>query len=228
VPAWLKELTSVTLPQYDRKVNNVVLLNEEHTVIAESGRLTTTTRTAIKFLTRQGGDVRFLEQYDTASGKVRDFRAWVIPPSGKVRKFGKDEILDVACAENDVYNECRMRMVSGKRDAEPGAIFAYEGVVEHQLYSNQLQFHFQDSMPVRLTRFMVTPPPGWELKSASFNGAPKASAPSGGTYTWQMENLAAIEREEASPSLLTLAPWTGVNVLGRQRIALRGLNWRSS
>src|SRR5258705_209170 len=73
---------------------------------------------------------------------------------------------------------------------------------------------------VRLTRFMVTPPAGWELKSASFNGAPKESGPSGGTYTWQMENLAAIEREDASPSLLTLAPWTGVNVLGRQRIAL--------
>jgi len=30
-PAWLKDLTAVQLPQYDAKVNTVVLLNEEHT-----------------------------------------------------------------------------------------------------------------------------------------------------------------------------------------------------
>ena len=41
----------------------------------------------------------------------------MIAPSGKVKKYGKEEILDVACAENDVYNECRRRMVSGKRAA---------------------------------------------------------------------------------------------------------------
>ena len=90
---------------------------EEQTVVADSGKLTTTTRTALKFLTRVGADAAFIEQYDSASGKVRDFRAWMIPASGKVKKYGKDEIVDVACAENDVYNECRRRVVSGKRDA---------------------------------------------------------------------------------------------------------------
>ena len=44
-------------------------------------------------------------------------------------------------------------------------------------------------MPVKLARFQVTAPSGFELKSFSFNGAPKGPASVARTYTWQMENL---------------------------------------
>jgi len=213
-PAWLRDLSSVSLPSYEAKVTMVVLLDEERTTVGDSGKLTTTTRTALKILARQGVDPIFLEQYDTQSGKIRDFKAWMISPSGKVKKYGKEEIIELACAENDVYNQCRERMVSGKRDVEAGAVFGYESVVEHQAFGNQLSFHFQDSMPVRLARFEVTVPSGWEVKTTSFNGAPKETALSGGTYSWQMENLPALERETASPSFRTVAPWVGVNLLG--------------
>jgi hypothetical protein len=214
VPPWLKDLAGATVPQYGPKVNTVVLLNEEHTSILDSGRLTTTTRSAIKILNRAGADVAFLEQYDTSGDKVRDFRAWMIAPSGKVKKYGKDEIVDVACAENDVYNECRRRVVLGKRDAEPGALFGYESTVERQSFSNQLMFHFQDESPVRMARFMITAPNGWEVKSSSFNGAPPEAAASAGTYTWQMADLSPLEHEVDSPSFLSLVPWVGVNLLG--------------
>jgi hypothetical protein len=213
-PPWLRDLARVQLPQFDAKVNTVVLLNEEHTTVAESGKLSTTTRTALKILARQGVEVAFYDQYYTGSGKVRDFRAWMISPSGKVKKYGKEEIVDVACVDNDVYNECRRRMVSGKRDAEAGAVFGYESVVEYQSFSNQLSFHFQDSSPVQLARLLVTVPAGWEVKTSSFNGAPREPAPAGTTYTWQMENLPELKSESASPSFLTLAPWVGVNLLG--------------
>src|SRR5438552_2549160 len=83
-PGWLKELTSVTLPAYPAKVNTVVLFNEEHTAADASGKLTTTTRTAMKILNRQGSRIIFFDTYDAPSGKVRDFRAWMIPPTGKV------------------------------------------------------------------------------------------------------------------------------------------------
>lgn len=212
-PAWVKDLSGVTLPAYPAKVNSVVLLNEEHHTAAENGRLVTNTRTAIKVLTLQGRDVLFYDDYDTHSGKVRDFRAWMIAPGGKVKKYGKDEIVDVACAENDVYNECRKRVVSGKRDAEVGSIFAYESTIEYESFANEIHFHFQDSSPVRTARLVVTMPAAWEIKSASFNGAPAETPPAGGVYTWQMENLPALEREPASPSFLTLAPWVGATFL---------------
>ncbi|HEV2689814.1 MAG TPA: DUF3857 domain-containing protein [Bryobacteraceae bacterium] len=213
-PPWLRELTTVTLPQYEAKVNSVVLFDEEHTTVGDSGKLTTTTRRALKFLNRQGVEPIFAEQYDTASGKVRDFRAWMIAPSGKVKKYGKEEILDIACTENDVYNQCRVRMVSGKRDVEVGAVFGYEATVDQQSFSNQLMYHFQESSPVRMARFEVAVPSGWEVTTASFNGAPREAVAAGGAYSWQMENLPAIERESASPSYRSLAPWVGVGLLG--------------
>jgi hypothetical protein len=213
-PPWLRDLAAVNLPAYGPKVNTVVLFDEEHVTVGESGKLTTTTRTAIKILSRQGADLRFFEEYDTRTSKVHDFKAWMIAPSGKIKKYGKEEIVDVACAENDVYNECRRKVVSGKRDAEAGAVFAYESTVERQSFSNQEEFHFQDSSPVRLARFVVTTPAGWQIKSTSFNGAPSAKGPDGGTYMWQMEDLPPLEREIAAPSVLTLAPWVGVNLLG--------------
>src|SRR5262245_40387410 len=79
-PGWLKDLISTQVPQYPAKVNSVVLLDEEHTTAADSGRLTTITRTAIKILNRQGGDIRFYDEYDSRSGKVREFRAWMVAP----------------------------------------------------------------------------------------------------------------------------------------------------
>jgi len=218
-PGWLKDLTHSTVPQYGPKVNTVVLLNEENTVVGESGKITTTSRAAIKILARQGVDVVFSEQYETNGGKVRDFHAWMIAPSGKVKKYGREEILDVACATNDVYNECRLKLVSGKADAEPGAVFGYEATVEEQSFAQQLYFHFQDSAPVLLARFVVTVPAGWEIKPTSLNGAPKEAASSGGTFTWQMENLPAIEREPAAPSFLSIVPWVGVNLMGPQNHA---------
>lgn len=216
-PAWVHEAAAAKLPQYPAKVKTVVLLNEEQTTISDAGKFVTTTRSAVKILARQGVDVRFYEQYDSGGGKVKDFRAWMIAASGKVKKYGKDEILDVACAENDVYNECRRRLVSGKRDVEAGAVFAYEATVERLSFSNQVLFHFQDSSPVIMARFVLTTPAGWELKPVAFNGAPPKPQSAGDSHTWQMENLPALEPEPSSPSLLTVAPWIGVNLLAPGR-----------
>jgi hypothetical protein len=212
LPPWLKGLPSVSVPSYPAKVNSVVLFNEESTTALDSGRLSTITRTAIKMLNRQGGDVLFYDEYDSNSGKVRDFRAWMISPSGKVKKFDKSEIVDVACVDNDVYNECRRRAVSGKNDAEAGAVFAYESVIEYESFSNQIRFRFQDSTPVLHSKLTVSLPQGWEVRSRSFNGAPSEASRSGSSYSWQMENLAQLEPETASPSVLSLVPWVGVSL----------------
>ena len=216
-PAWLKDLANVTTGTYPAKVNAVMLLNEETNVADGAGKITRTTREAVRYIARQA-DIRFYEHYDTDGGKIRDFRAWTISPSGKVKRYGKDEILDLACSPNDVYNQCRMRVVSGKADAEVGAIFGYEAVVEERLFSNQLQFHFQHGLPVKHAKFSVTVPAGSEIKSIEFNGAPKETANGSGTFTWQMENLPAVEPEIASPSSKTIVPWVGVTLLGGLRV----------
>ncbi len=46
-------------------------------------------------------------------GKVKEFRAWLIRPGGESKSYGKDETVDVAADLNDVYNEYRVKRISG-------------------------------------------------------------------------------------------------------------------
>ncbi len=44
-PQWLRDLAALNLPAYGSKVNTVVLFDEEHVTVGESGKLTTTLKT---------------------------------------------------------------------------------------------------------------------------------------------------------------------------------------
>ena len=110
VPAWLRQAAaSNTASRYEKIVPAVVLLSERDVRVEEDGKITTTERLAVRILTNEGraaavGSVGYV----TDTGKVRDMRAWVLRPSGAVKKFSKDEVLDLAAAPNDVFNEVRV------------------------------------------------------------------------------------------------------------------------
>ena len=105
-PAWVRDAAGITLPKFDARVPAVVLLNEQHVVVDPSGQRTS--RRAVRILST-GGPLRPRgpQVYVTGTGKVREMRGWMIPPSGETRRYGKDKIADVGLVENDVYNDYR-------------------------------------------------------------------------------------------------------------------------
>lgn len=205
-PGWLRDLSTLkTSSAYPSKTSAVVLLDEMNLTIEENGKVVTTERRAIRILTREGrkearGEVIYLK----GSGNVREMHAWVIRPSGDVKKFGKERILDVTAAPNDVYNEVRAREVTGEDDTDPGAIFAYEAVSEQQSVFSQFEYNFQEFLPVITARLTMTLPSGWLPKAVTFNGDVPMQT-SGSTFTWECHDLKAIEHEPASPSVTALA-----------------------
>src|ERR1700742_1932586 len=91
-PAWLKQAAALTPPTYEKDVPGVVLWNDSHLSVDEDGRVVETTDYAIKILTREGRALaRAVAGYETDSGKVKEIRAWLIRPSGEVKKYSKDE-----------------------------------------------------------------------------------------------------------------------------------------
>jgi hypothetical protein len=165
-PAWLREFSTTKAPAYETKVPAVVLLDEESVTVDDSGRVTTTNRKAIRILTKEGRKEAVAHQvYIMSTGKVRDLRAWLIRPSGEVKKYGKNEVADVALAPNDVYNEVRVRALVASNDVDPGAVFGYEAVSEDRSVFTQFEFSFQRRLPSLLSRFALTLPAA---------GAPKA------------------------------------------------------
>ena len=142
--------------------------DESRVTVNEDGRVMMTNYHAVKILTREGRALaRAIEGYETDSGKVREMRAWLIRPSGEVKKYGKDETLDVADVDNDVYNEARSKIISAKDAAEPGAVFGYEASSEYRAPFNQLVWGFQERLPVVQSRLTVTLPAGWRADSCT-------------------------------------------------------------
>jgi hypothetical protein len=206
VPAWLRQVAGATLPSYGKEVSAVVLWDESRVTVDEDGRVIKNNFKAIKILTREGrGEATAHALYLTDGGKVREMRAWLIRPSGEVKKYGKDETADIALVDNDIYNEARMRLISAKSDAEPGAIFGYEAVTEERSVFTQFDWFFQEQMPVLLSRIAVTLPKGWRAEGVTFNHAKVEPTVNGSTYTWEMRDLPYIEDEPMSPPITNLA-----------------------
>ena len=163
VPAWLKTAAAASAPAYDKKVKAVVLHHERSVAVGEDGRVVTTTTYAVRILAREGRDEAHAHAlYNTDGGKVRELKAWLIRPSGEVKKYGKDETLDVALNAEDVYDEARLRVISARDEAEaPGTVFGYQSVTEERTVFSQDGWDFQDDLPALLARYTVALPAGW-------------------------------------------------------------------
>lgn len=211
-PAWLKQAVSVSTPTYKKNVPAVVLLDESKVSIDEDGRVVTTNYYAMKILTREGraGAVA-TEIYNTDSGKVREMRAWVIRPSGEVKKYGKNDAVDMAIVDNDIYNEARKMFISARDEVEPGAIFGYEATTEERSVFTQFDWYFQNGLPCLLSRLTLTLPKEWRADSVTFNHSKIEPLVNGSIYSWEMRDLPFIEDEPLSPPVTNIAPRLAVS-----------------
>jgi transglutaminase-like putative cysteine protease len=212
LPPWLRSAASSAAPSYARTVPAVVLLSERNIKVDEDGKVTTTERRAIKLLTNEGrGEAVAVVPYLTDTGSVRELRAWIIRPAGAVKKLGKDEVLDMAAAPNDVFNEVRIRVISGRDDAEAGAVFGYEWTTEDRSLFTQFDWQFQDRLPTAISRVTITLPGGWRADGVTLNHARIEPTATGSSYSWELRDLPYIEEEPASPRVTTLAPRLAVS-----------------
>jgi hypothetical protein len=212
-PAWLKQAAAMQVPVYDKKVNAVVLVNEEQKIVEEDGRMTTITRRVVRILTRAGREEATAQaSYTTDTEKIKEMRAWLIRPTGELRRYDKKETLDVTLAENDVYNESRLKVINAKEDAEAGSVFGYEAVKEGRSFFSQFPWRFQTDLPTLSSRFTVAMPEGWRAESITFNHPKIEPVVTGSNYSWELRNLPFIEEEPAAPRLTNIAPRLAVSI----------------
>jgi hypothetical protein len=211
-PAWLQQAAAQQAPAYDKDVPAVVLLDESAMTVGEDGRITTTKTYAVRILTREGRDEAVAHEfYMTDSGKVKEMKAWLIRAGGEVKRYGKDQTLDVADASNDVYDESRFKVIDASKDADAGMVFGYQTVTESHSFFSQSLWYFQENLPVLQSRYQLTLPLGWTASSVTFNHAKIDPTAAGSTYTWELRNLPFIETEPSSPSVSNLAPRVAIN-----------------
>jgi transglutaminase-like putative cysteine protease len=211
-PAWLQQAAAASAPAYEKDVPAVVLLNDQKVTVGDDGRVITTRTYAVRVLTREGRDFAFAREiYETDTGKVREIRAWLLRPAGPVKNYGKDETVDVALTNDDVYNEYRVKAISAKDEATVGSVFGYEIVSEDRSIFSQYRWEFQERIPSLLSRFTLSLPNGWRATSVTFNHDKIQPKVEGSSYIWELRDSPPIEPEPMSPALSNLAPRIAVS-----------------
>jgi transglutaminase-like putative cysteine protease len=207
VPGWLREASTRKVPEYGAKVPAVVLLDEAHAIVDETGRVTTSRRYAVRILSLEGrNEAQASFIYLLGSAKVREMRAWLISPSGELLKLGKETEYDRAYSANDLYNDIRQRGCNAHAKADPGSVFGYESAIEERPPFAQFVWRFQWRLPVLVSRYVLTLPIGWRFDAFVYNHPEVAPIADGSTSTWDVRNLPFIEPEPSGPHLDSLAP----------------------
>ena len=204
-PEWARQLAAQAVPAFPARTTRVVLLREENVTVEAGGRHIMRERGAIRSLRNGAENMRAFRSYNAKTGKIRDFQAWMIPPSGKPSYYGKSQIVDVALSQNEAYSENRGQGIDGGR-ALPDSVFAFEVTEEEKSIFTQYQFWLQEDAPVLLSRLNLTLPPGWEVTGKVLGRENSLPRVSGNNYAWEFRDLPAIEREDYAPAFLEMAP----------------------
>ena len=204
-PAWLRQAANLTIPTYDKDVTAVVLVDDGTISVSDDGRTVKVYNFAVRILRRDGrGYAQARVGYVPESGKVKELRAWLIHGDGEVKRYGKDETLDLAGTPNDVYDEYRFKRITAGSEADAGMVFGYTYTTEDRTVFSQDDWAFQSAIPAISSRYTLVLPSGWRAEAVTFNHPKVEPKISGTTYTWELTNLDPVPREPLSPSLTNL------------------------
>lgn len=211
-PAWVQQAASIKVPAYEKDVPAVVLLSDLTTSVSSDGKSNEVLNLAVRILRREGRDYAYGSVgYNPESSKVKEFRAWLIRANGETKRYGKDDIIDVAADLNDVYNEYRYKRIDGEDDADAGAVFAFSYTLEDRSIFTQAEWNFQRFLPVINARFNLNLPEGWRAEALTFNHPQIEPKVAGARYTWELSNLPPVPFEPMSPKLTHLVPRLAVS-----------------
>jgi transglutaminase-like putative cysteine protease len=204
-PAWLRQAANLTIPTYDKDVTAVVLVDDGTISVGDDGRIVKVYNFAVRILRRDGrGYAQARVGYVPESGKVKELRAWLIRGDGEVKRYGKDETVDLAGTPNDIYDEYRFKRITAGSEADAGTVFGYTYTTEDRTVFSQDDWVFQSAIPAVSSRYTLVLPSGWRAEAVTFNHPRVEPKVSGTTYTWELTNLDPVPREPLSPSLTNL------------------------
>ncbi len=212
VPLIAKEL-GVGLDQVKAAV---VLLDEGVVRVERDGAFATRTRFALRVVNSDGRKHALARvPYLLGSSEVKSLKAWLIQPSGEVSAYAKRNTTDAAIHTSalELYGEQRLKLISARDDARPGAVFGFEAEITEKTILTQRLWRFQDRLPVERSSFSIQLPPGWKLEAHVFNHEPVAPVVQGGSQTWTLTGMAAITPEPMGPPPDALVPWLAVDLL---------------
>jgi hypothetical protein len=201
-PSWLREAAGATVGPYPDDTPGVTLLDEQITTIDDKGEVRTLYRKAYRILRTSG---RYLGKafvpFDDET-KISNFKAWCIPAKGADYEVkDKDGIEVKPYSAGTLYDSNRVRIIEIP-ESEPGSVVGFEYEQKARPYVMQDIWGFQENIPVKVSRYILNLPAGWEVETTWRNHPVKEPVISGRQYRWELTDVPALKTEERNvPSL---------------------------
>jgi predicted transglutaminase-like cysteine proteinase len=220
-PDWLRALSTEPLPSYPAETDHVILLTEMNTVINEKGEMKTFYRVAYKILNTKGREHDHVAVFFDPDTPVSGLKAWAIPAAGEAFEAKEKDALETSMTGSEMYSDRRMKYLHVPF-SEPGTVIGYE--YEQVRRSDVLQdvWDFQEKVPVRTARYMLTLPKGWEFQERWTNWTKVAGAASDLRTIWELRDLPAVKDEPSMPAWKAVAGRMAISVIsGRPELKSR-------
>ncbi|MGD0920566.1 MAG: DUF3857 and transglutaminase domain-containing protein [Terriglobia bacterium] len=205
VPDWLRAAARAPLPSYPNDTKAVVLLNEHVTTVKDNGEIETSYRHAYKILRPEGREYGTIGVYFDPETRLTYLKAWSISARGDEYEVKEKDAVETGAFGAALYDDTRHKVVRIPA-AEAGSVVGYEYVQKRRPKVLQDTWYVQDEIPVRRARYVLRLPKGWEFQSVWLNHAEQKPEPAGESqWTWELENLPAVEQEPSMPAWQALA-----------------------
>jgi hypothetical protein len=215
-PDWMRAQVGAALPPHEETDNAVVMYSETVLTVLPNGDMKRLYRVAYKILRPGGEQLGAVRVHYDPQSKITFMRAWSIPGAGK-----EFEVKERDALETSLFGVLNGELVSDLRTkvlqipaAIPGSIVGYEVEQELRPYMRVDEWRFQDTLPVRETRYAVHLPNGWSHRATWLNHADQQPVAVGtGKWQWTLSNLKPVRIEKAMPSLRGVAGSMMISVL---------------
>ena len=212
VPDWLRSLAADPLPSYPSDTDYVVLLSEENTQINDKGEMKTVYRGAYKILNTKGREHDQVVVYFDSETAVSGLHAWAIPPHGDPFEAKDKDAMESSMSASALFSDQKLRFLQVPF-TEPGTVVGYE--YEQVRRSEVLQdvWDFQERVPVRTARYMLSLPKGWEFQERWANWPKVSGSVSDLRNTWELHDVPAVKDEPSMPAWKAVAGRMSINVM---------------
>jgi transglutaminase-like putative cysteine protease len=215
-PDWLRAAAEDKLPSYPSDTKAVILLDEIQTTVQDKGEIYTRHRKAIRLLRpeakREYGGIGVPFDKET---KIVSLKAWTISSAGHEIAVGEKDAIERGYSDDEIYVDVSYKVLAFP-EADPGSVVGYEYVQQDRPYMLEDGWWFQDEEPVKMARFILQLPSGWEFSADWFNfPEQKPQTPAPNQYIWELSDLAAVEREPDMPPWESVAGWVGIKYFPR-------------
>jgi transglutaminase-like putative cysteine protease len=228
IPDWVRQAASQTVPKYEPDTNAVVLLDQTDFTVTAPGEYLEHGRRVVKILRHEGRDEGDLAVHLEQKEKLLSIHAWTIDATGhayELKDNDKDFSESSAYFGFDLYNDIRIRRAQAPA-SDPGSVVAFEYEVRRHAWINQLNWLYQDRIPVREAGMSLLLPPGWEYKTSSSTADSVRPVKTGDNrWTWTIRDVPAIEHEAMMPAFLSLSGRMEISYFGNSDGAATSGSW---